>query len=180
MMKMTVETNIKDMIGSLNALAGGIEQKATVRAMNRVIDMARTEAVRKIREKYSFPATLVRSTLITYKASPQRIEAVVRGRGRRTRLIDMQARQTRQGVTVRIGKTRKLIRHAFIATMKSGHTGVYIRTTKKRLPIKELYTISIPEGFASKTVMDALTEKVRDVFPGRLQHELDWLIRSKT
>lgn len=58
-------------------------------------------------------------------------------------LADMGATQPKRGTGVKVRQTkaggRKLIKGAFIRTMSSGHTGVYRRTTKRSLPIKELY-----------------------------------------
>lgn len=54
-------------------------------------------------------------------------------------LVAYPHRQTRQGVSVEVntGK-RTLVAGAFLATMKSGHEGVFKRRGKARLPIHEL------------------------------------------
>lgn len=176
---MRVEHNIPQIQATLRSLRNDLEKKAAVRALNRAADMSKTEAKREMTKKYSFKSSEVGNTLTVYKATPARVEATVRSKGRRTPLLKMMARQTKKGVTVKIGKTRKLIPSAFIATMKSGHRGVFIRLTKKNLPIKELYTISIPEGFGSQDVMDAVKLKMGDAFYKRFEHELRRMLEAK-
>lgn len=46
------------------------------------------------------------------------------------------ARQTKKGVRVEVNRGKRvLLKGAFMATMKSGHKGVWMREGKKRLPI---------------------------------------------
>lgn len=74
-------------------------------------------------------------------------------------------RQTRKGVSVSINKgTRKLIQGAFVATMKSGHTGVFVRRGSARLPIKELFTTKLTDVFENEDVVPELYSKARSVF----------------
>lgn len=54
-------------------------------------------------------------------------------------LVAYPARQTRKGVSVEVNRgKRTLLKGSFIATMASGHKGVFRRTGKARLPIHEL------------------------------------------
>lgn len=187
-MSFTVEHDFRKAIKALTPMKTDLEKKAVVRAMNRTIDQVKTEGSKQMRARYGFKASTVKDTMITYKANGTRLQATLRSRGRRTRLIDMSARQTAKGVSVKIGKTRKLIKGAFIATMKSGHIGVFIREPgtevgKRGKPIikrkfKELYTIAIPEALGSADIMSALKAKAADVFPKRLEHEINWLLKG--
>lgn len=48
-------------------------------------------------------------------------------------------RQTKRGVTVEVNRgKRTLVKGSFVATLKSGHEGVFRRKGKARLPIEEL------------------------------------------
>ncbi len=64
-------------------------------------------------------------------------------------LGDYPRTQTKKGVTVAVnkGEKRALIKSAFLATMKSGHTGVFVREGKKRLPIRELFSSTVLDVF---------------------------------
>lgn len=72
-------------------------------------------------------------------------------------VADFAHRQTRKGVTASInaGK-RSLIPGAFIATMRSGHTGVFIRKGKARLPIRETFTTRVSDVFNDAGFIDYL------------------------
>lgn len=64
------------------------------------------------------------------------------------------------GVRVEINKGKPtLIKNAFIATMSSGHTGIFARDGKSRLPISELFSSSIADvlhdGLAHEKVRSA-------------------------
>lgn len=92
-------------------------------------------------------------------------------------------RQTKKGVSVAINKGgRALIRHAFIATMKSGHQGVFMRygtatrvassrwkgnaryAGQKRQPIRELYSSKVIDVFGDEGMIPGLQERARAVF----------------
>lgn len=176
---MRIEHNIPQLQKVLASISSGIEKKAAVNALNRAADQAKTQAKREMTKKYSFKSSEVGKTIAVYKAHSGRVEATVLSSGKRTPLLAMGARQTKKGVTVKVSKGRKLIPSAFIATMKSGHKGVFKRLTSKNLPFKELYTIAIPEGFASKDVMDAMKDKMSEVFFKRFEHELKRLIEMQ-
>lgn len=87
-------------------------------------------------------------------------------------LFEFSARQNRRGVSYRIerGAPRKTAQSAFIATMKSGHEGVFKRTGPTRLPIEELegpsaWAVFLRAKLRRRTVEDAkqtLTERIRE------------------
>jgi hypothetical protein len=51
----------------------------------------------------------------------------LRATGAQVTLINYGATQTKRGVSVCVKNGRKLLRHAFIATMPNGHKGVFER-----------------------------------------------------
>jgi hypothetical protein len=81
--------------------------------------------------------------------------------------VDYPHRQTRRGVSVEIntGK-RSLIRGAFVATMRSGHTGIFRRRGKSRLPIDEVFTSKIADVFRDSGMIPAVHARTRAVFKG--------------
>ena len=142
-----------------------IVAEAHVSACNRAAASVRAEAVRIMRKVYpGFKAAAIRATMQIIRATQMRPTATVRVRGRRTPLIDFSARQTRVGVSVRI-RARKVVKGAFIATMPSGHRGVFRRTGKfglrgnpKRERIAELKTLSVPQALEQEQVLVLLKE----------------------
>jgi hypothetical protein len=68
--------------------------------------------------------------------------------GKPVPLAEYPVRATRQGVMVEVNKgKRKLVRGAFIRTMKSGHKGVFRRKGARRLPLRELFTTRVSDVF---------------------------------
>jgi hypothetical protein len=184
----TVTSNVRQV--AMDILAGAQESTpALVRALNKTATQVRTRASREIRAAgYNLKAADVKKALTIKRASSGELVASVIAKGRPIPLIKYGARQTARGVSVQVMKGRKVIAHAFIATMPNGHTGVYVRTgaghTKvvrngkaswHGLPIEELFGPSVPDGLANKVVQQLLQEFVADRFPDILEHEHAWL-----
>lgn len=175
-MNVVVESELRQALDQYRTISEGLREKAITRALNRVGDQAATLASRRIAEEYSFKVREVKATIKVRRAARGRLEVTISSRGRRTPLIQLSARQTSTGVSVRIKRTRHVITGAFIARMRSGHEGAYKREGKTRLPIRERYTIAIPEAFRSTVIVKAMEQAVRDLLPKRIEHELAYLI----
>lgn len=175
MISIQVNHNIDEITQLLRLISSDVEKKAAVRALNRTITQAKTAAKREMVKQYSFKSSNVESTMRIFNAHSGNIEAKLTSRGRRTRLIEMAARQTKRGTTVKVSKQRKLIKSAFIAQMRNGSIGVFSRTSNKRLPIKQLYTIAIPEAMGSDIVVESMRKTIRERFMDRFKHELAYL-----
>lgn len=122
---------------------------AIPRALNRAAASSRTFMGRNMASDMTLKVSTVREQLKIANATMNRPVAQVSVTGARIPLYDFGARQTKRGVTARTGKSgRQLYPSAFIAKMRSGHIGVFKRTTKKRLPIVELHGASLPYIFA--------------------------------
>lgn len=155
-------------------LPGEIKTKALARAMRRMRDMARTRIVKRSAERTDLPPGMVRAlTTARFNAGSATIGIVERSGW--ISLYKLGATQTSVGVRVR---GRGSYRHAFIAKMKSGHSGVMIREGKKRKPIKELYgpnpahdVTNNPEEFVK-----VLAELIEDHLAPRVLHELTRLL----
>ena len=186
---MNASIDISRALRKLKDLDEKVRAKAAVRALNKTGAMAKTQASKEIRAAgYNIKAAAIKKEVQVYLASPGRLVVRVKATGKPIGLINYSARQTKQGVTVNVLKGRKLIRHAFIATMANGHKGVFERLGNQHKwkvlngkrqrtagPILELYGPAIPSAFASKAVMDALIASVKANFPRLLQHEIEYL-----
>lgn len=81
-------------------------------------------------------------------------------RGAKGRVSDYPYRQTRKGVSVEINKgKRTLIKGAFMATLKSGHKGVYMRRGPMRLPIHELLASRPVDALLHKGEAEGVLER---------------------
>jgi hypothetical protein len=92
--------------------------------------------------------------------------------------------QTAFGVAVRINVSgsKRVIKSAFIRSMKSGHEGVFQRKGKERLPIKELWTTKLSDVMDDKGLAPALLQgagvKLQGAFEAALRRELAKLQRK--
>lgn len=188
-MQIDVKADISAALRKLDRVSKEVTDKAVVRALNRVAEQARTQAAREIREAgYNVKAAALKKAMDLSKASQGRLVARVRATGRPIPLINYDAKPVKNGVAVKVKGARKVIAHAFIVTLPSGHRGVFERvgSTHKKvmhngvaqwrgLPIKQLFGPAIPSMFANKIVQDALERGVRERFPERFKHELSRL-----
>jgi hypothetical protein len=145
------------------AKADTIITDAHVSALNKSAVSVRAEAARLIRKRYpGFKAGEIKKSMRIVRATRERPVAKIVVKGRRTPLIAFSAKPRRRGVSVSI-TTRKLVRGAFIATMKSGHTGVFWRSGKfgrrgnrKLERIEQLTSLSVPQTIEQEVVLDGL------------------------
>lgn len=117
----------------------GLAQDAINRGMRRAVAKtalwARAQAARAIRADEGIAYRAIRRRLRAYAQNPQRMSLKVwLGLWRMAVTALGRARQTRSGVSV----GRRRYPGAFLATMKSGHEGIFQRRGKTRLPIEEV------------------------------------------
>jgi hypothetical protein len=152
-------------------------EKAILRTVNRLIVKGRKRATQKVREVYNVKAGDLKQSTRIYRARRARPEALLVISGKKMPLILFGARQRAKGTTVRVKKTagRKLIRSAFIATMKSGKIQVWMRKGKSRLPIRQMFTVSPPKMFEKEgetAFQDIIAKEMSPTF----KRELDFYL----
>lgn len=84
-------------------------------------------------------------------------------------------------VSVRKGKADKKLDadpKAFIAIMKSGHKGLFVRTTDNSLPIKQLYGPSVPQMIKNEDSMKKIEEEAQSTLNKRIDAEINNLLRK--
>lgn len=130
--------------------AAGIEPRAFKRAMLRALRKAgatalrdmRSEANKRIRSRKRIAPKYVSRAISVHKSGGTDIDALewaLKVSGDPVPLIAYPHRQTARGTTVEVNRgKRTLLPHAFVATMASGHEGVFERRGPERLPIDEL------------------------------------------
>lgn len=162
-------------------------------------DQGRVEASKSIRDLYNLKLADVNKKLKVTKSRNADLQAVIEAAGKPIPLIYFKGAQQlttqnrlitrtsgkqlkragnrQQGVTVQIanGKTITLP-HAFIATMKNGHLGIFMRMGKGRLKIMEKAFVTIPTIFGGKTTMPRVKQMIQDKWPSIMRHELDYFM----
>jgi hypothetical protein len=147
-MEINVESNIDRIRLQFKEFAYEMEEKATVRALNRAGDQALTAIGREIRRVYNMSAADARrQARVVNRAQRGRLYFTIRISSRRLKLIQfvrgsraptVTRRRAGAGVTVEVKRgSRRTIPHAFIAAMPSGHTGVFARIRGRERPDPE-------------------------------------------
>ncbi len=205
MISVDISTNLNAVRARIVSLSTDLQEKAAARALNRAGDQGITRASREIRRVYNISASRVRSQIkVVQRARLGNLAFVFRVSGKRIALAEFSPRQTKKGVTIQIkkGGARKLIPHAFLATMSSGHTGVFVRSygSKGRVPgdvgyfrtgkgsrirphfdsdtpISEFYSLDVPKMVTEQTVVAAVKSEINDSFMRNFQQQVDFLSR---
>jgi hypothetical protein len=190
---MAIKIDVRGSMDRIIADAGKKQREvrtvAAPRAINKMIAQVKTGAAREIRDAgYKLKVSDIKKGLKLSYATAASLTARVTASGKPIPLSAYGARQTAKGVSVDVLHGRKVITHAFIATMPSGHKGVFVRVGNQHkktakgsriiwsgLPIKELFGPSIPDGMANAAVQAALQRLVLEKFPDILRQQIDRL-----
>jgi len=128
------------------ALEPGPFRRAVVRALRKAGATAlrdmRSEASKRIRARKRIKASYISRALSLQRPKGGDIASMqwaLNVSGEPVPLIAYPHRQTAKGVSVEVNRgKRTLLKGAFVASMRSGHEGVFRRKGKARLPIQEL------------------------------------------
>lgn len=186
MIAIDIRTNIAEFQRSLDRFSNELQTKAIVRALNATAASAKVAASRDIRAAgYNITAKAVKRTIDVRLATRNDLQAIVTSSGKGIPRIAFGARQTATGVSYAIKGGRKTTPGAFIATMKSGHRGMYVRvagmqTGKRGKPIlnrkiKELWGPSIPTALMNNVVRQRMEAAIRERFPRELQRQIRFI-----
>lgn len=167
-------------------------RRGGARAINRTAITTRKKASQVIRETLNVKAAKIKNRLRIHKATAVNLSGDIQSRYKPLRVSDFNGiRQTKKGVTVRMrkDKPRKVFKGAFIATVRSGHRGAFIRagngtrwtkgrprTSSPNLPIKELLGPNDQTVFGEN--LDDLVKLSDRVLQERLQHEIDYALNG--
>jgi hypothetical protein len=162
---------------------------ALVRALNRTATQSRTPIVKQIAGDLKVTQRAVRQRINIDRASRVRYAAALYASAKRIPLIEFGARGPEpsrgrgRGVSSRLPAKRRL-RHGFIATMASGHRGVFQRTPGKfmrrrprRQAIREEFGPSI--YFAFEKFATVAQARALEVLDKNVQHEFEFALSQK-
>jgi len=98
-------------------------------AVNKTLTGVRTDVTNEVAKVITPTKTKIRATVTVNKMTAGDGNAFVKCVGGPLNLINFKARQTKNGVTVQVKKSagRKLVKHAYITTMKNGNKLVMMR-----------------------------------------------------
>lgn len=163
-----LEMNVRGDVEEARRYLYGIERraipKAASRSLNRVASRVNTIARRRIAKQIGIQQKKIKGGFKIQKASWRRLVASVTGSGKPIPAIRFKGtRQLKKGVKSEAfgGGT---IKGAFIATMPSGRRGVFIRKTRKRLPIRQTYGPSVPNAMVTDEVERAMDSTANETW----------------
>lgn len=172
---------------AVDRITESIRDTATVRALNRAATTVRAEARKEIRARYNLQAARVNKVIQIRQASRTNLQATVFAKDARLALALFGARgfKRRGDVTVQVLRrgARRVVKgnpnlpgKPFIATMKSGHVGIFQRTQASRpysKPImEELFSISIPGALVNSSIGQTLQRVAKKRFNEEFRREL--------
>jgi hypothetical protein len=172
-----ITLDVEPFIRDLKAL-GKRGPFALARAINRGAAAGKTAMSRAIMADTGLGSRFTKDEIKVTTASADNLVARVSVKGRRIPLIGFKARGPEpsrgrgRGVSYTLPTGRNRIENAFIATMGSGHRGVFKRTGKPRLPIIELFGPSLPHVFEKH--LPVFKEAAEPVMVSTLKHEIDF------
>lgn len=168
-------TDFFNLSKEFKALPEAVKHKVAVRALKRMQTRARTEATRWASKRIKLPAKLIRDGWSMPKVTSK--EATLYLKTGWVPLYKLGATKGKRGAKVR---GRKQVRGSFLATMQSGHTGVYKRSSTRKMAdsnkaaIYELFgpnpandMVTAPD-FYEKILADIISKELS----GRMLHEL--------
>lgn len=160
--------------------------RAVTRALNRTLGTVRTATVRALAEETALRPAAVRPSVAMRRATFRNQVAVLGVSGKRIPLIAFDARGPEpsrgrgRGVSYRLPGGRGRIPAAFIATMRTGHRGVFKRREGVgRLPIHELFGPSLPGAFVRARIAEAMRHLADEALAKNLDHEIGWILSRR-
>lgn len=191
--------NIEKVEELLKDIPHGTEKAAT-RAINRTVTTLKKELKKKVSSEYGIKSGDIEKELQVSKAKYSNLTARIVAKGPTISLHRFFKSNTRKGITVLIKKVdgRKivsgkpnLVGKAFLAKMRSGHTGIFQRNHKTRkvqyknrsynaAGITELKTLSIPQMLESDSIMSYLSKDdgITKVLEKNFEREIDKVLKG--
>jgi len=178
------DTSIDRVKALLAGIPGGAE-KAVKSAIPRAVNHLKANASREIRKEYAISHKDLRTKEnVTVRNSGNGLAAEVIFKDNKLPLYRFfvtpklpTKKPTPVQAKIKLNSAPKISVKAFIATMKSGHTGVFERVTQERdgeavTVLKERYALAIPQMLANDDVRNSLVAEAASKFNERVNHEI--------
>lgn len=170
----------KDLQEKVKGLPVGL-QRATGLAINRTLEMTRTEMIRKSLGLYDVKKRDLLKDLKIVKSNRHTLYGRIESKGNllgldHFKLSPKKRTENKRKVGVSVKRRgHKHIPNAFIA-YHDGRLGAFIRTTGERLPIKRLKGPSAPQMLGEASIIDHIENYAQEKFNTRFEHEIGRLL----
>jgi hypothetical protein len=197
---MTVILNLdaREVTGFASAIQASATNKQWRRAMNaalnRVGRSATTKLKRDLREVTNVKTDRLNAAIVERRSNFEDLQYTVSASGRPLPLAYFDVRQTKRGVSARAWGKRTLFRGTFLATMDTGHMGVFRRGREgarrvkrydarghvyySQLPIIELAGPSIPRMMLNQKIRDSFEATAKERLPIEYERELKRVVNG--
>ncbi len=174
-----IAVSVKDetdrLIRSMGQIPRFIVPRAINAAINKTSSKVRTIVIREVAKETGLKQKEVRQFVSLRKSNLRTFTGIIRSIGRTLNLIRFNARQTKVGVSAKAWGVTRVYRGAFIANQ--GRT-VFIRISRKRVPIRPLHGPSIPRTIINQKIYPAQDKVVRAEHPKNLRREFEFRIQK--
>lgn len=179
-------TGINEVINTLGKYESELPSCIS-RAINRSLEMVKTEQIRKTTESYFAQKSKLLSSVNIFKTNKSNLTGSIISNGRAIGLdhFKLNPKTRTKGKIVQAAVKKggyKSLPNAFIA-YNSGHLGAFERTGKfitkngrKRETIKRLMSVSAPQMLGNLSILEYLQGYADEKFRIRLEHEINRVI----
>lgn len=176
---------------------GAFKSKAPLvvsRAINRAVSNIRKNMGKEVPQRYFVSSGTVRGTIRTVNANKGSLSGAVISHGSPIALAKFKispnrgVKRTKKGYSPGVysagveksGGLKPLSGDpkAFMADMKSGHTGIWNRVSGSRLPIKQLYGPSVPQMAKNEEIMAKVNKEAGETLEKRINAEVANILRK--
>lgn len=196
MITMKIDAGQSRISSSVLKKLGDKADKVVADATNRALAGMRTDGTKLIVKESGIVRKKVFSafTIIKARASGQTHNARVEITGNPIGLAKFKykfkkPKKSKKGLSlgslsVSLGQKTITFQHAFVATMKSGHVGIFERqrgvlTSSGREKLQELFGPSIPQFAGRKHITDTVQSKAQERFATRFNQQMErWLNKT--
>jgi hypothetical protein len=179
-MEIKISHNFAEVQRQLATLQRDVADQALRSAVNRTMAQGQTQMVRAIAGEFNLSQSKIREKMFLrkagFKAGRLGIEAVLEsktqgGKRRAINVINFGARSTARGLTARIRRSGgRVVVHGQGFIGNKGRTA-FVRVGEKRLPIKPLQTVDVPQMFNTKRINAPVVAFIRRKFPELFERE---------
>ena len=160
-------------------------ERALSNAINRGLSRVKTGATKRVKEVYTVQSSAINEATNTkiQKASTGNLAGYINFSDCKIPLYKFKVTPKAPGVKKQVTAAVKkgggtAFENAFIAQMKSGHTGVFERETSKRLPIEEKMGLAMAQMVGNLNVMTEIEKEAQEVVNERIGHEIERILNG--
>jgi hypothetical protein len=175
-----IKVNATAYVNALGQIAKPKLDSIVALALSDVAKGARVKAAAVIARRTGLKSATVKAKIFYDRVNPGDYEVAIKSSKKALPLIEFPVTQVAAGVRTRAWGKVQVIRHAFIATVKSGHRGVYRRKTANRLPLEQLWGPTIGGTFATPEVQGVISQTMMDRLQSSLSRRMAAAVRRQS